>query len=166
MKSPLSTYNDYLDKNLIKVDDQQKLAIQEIDSFLSQSLNKSSSIYLSLKKRKKLPKGEKDQCLTFVIALNNKDNKQNPVVATVNITLRCRRQDQSQLMTFISHDGTVASAALLRPHHPTTCSQKGCPIILALSGVGVSRCKQMMFAPIHRHRAYNECFLSFFSLCL
>jgi len=57
MKSPLSTYNDYLDKNLIKVDDQQKLAIQEIDSFLSQSLNKSSSIYLSLKKRKKLPKG-------------------------------------------------------------------------------------------------------------
>ena len=54
MKSPLSTYNDYLDKNLIKVDDQQKLAIQEIDSFLSQSLNKSSSIYLSLKKKKKI----------------------------------------------------------------------------------------------------------------
>ncbi|MDC3320700.1 cell division protein ZapE, partial [Hyphomicrobiales bacterium] len=57
MKSPLSTYNDYLDKNLIKVDDQQRLAIQEIDTFLSESLNKGSSIYLSLKKRKKLPKG-------------------------------------------------------------------------------------------------------------
>ena len=69
---------------------------------------------------------------------SQKDNKQNPVVATVKITLRCRRRDQSQLMTYISHDGTVASAALLRPHHPTTCSKKGCPIILALSGVGVS----------------------------
>ena len=57
MKSPLSTYNDYLDKNLTKVDDQQRLAIQEIDTFLSESLNKGSSIYLSLKKRKKLPKG-------------------------------------------------------------------------------------------------------------
>ena len=53
MKSPLSTYNDYLDKNLIKVDDQQRLAIQAIDTFLSESLNKGSSIYLSLKKRKK-----------------------------------------------------------------------------------------------------------------
>ena len=41
MKSPLSTYNDYLDKNLIQVDDQQKSVIIEIDSFLSESLNKS-----------------------------------------------------------------------------------------------------------------------------
>ena len=57
MKSPLSTYNDYLDKNLIQVDDQQKSVIKEIDSFLSESLNKSSSIYLSIKKRKKLSRG-------------------------------------------------------------------------------------------------------------
>ena len=39
MKSPLSTYNDYLDKNLIQVDDQQKLVIKEIDLFLSASLS-------------------------------------------------------------------------------------------------------------------------------
>ena len=57
MKSPLSTYNDYLDKNLIQADDQQKSVIKEIDSFLSESLNKSSSIYLSIKKRKKLSRG-------------------------------------------------------------------------------------------------------------
>jgi predicted ATPase len=57
MQSPLSTYNDYLEKNLIQVDDQQKLAIKEIDNFLSKALNQSSSFHLGIKKRKKLPKG-------------------------------------------------------------------------------------------------------------
>ena len=54
MQSPLSTYNDYLEKNLIQVDDQQKLAIKEIDNFLSKALNQSSSFHLGIKKRKKL----------------------------------------------------------------------------------------------------------------
>ena len=57
MKSPLSTYNDYLDKNLIQVDEQQKLVIKEIDLFLSESLNQGSSIYLGIKRKRKLPKG-------------------------------------------------------------------------------------------------------------
>ena len=160
--APITTWSFTTNNKHVRVT--VPLSSQKMKCYSGQSLNLPLNIKVNTK-RKKLPKGEKDQCLTFVIALNNKDNKQNPVVATVKITLRCRRQDQSQLMTYISHDGTVASAALLRPHHPTTCSQKGCPIILALSGVGVSRCKQMMFVPIHRHRAYNECFfLSFLSV--
>ena len=133
--APLTTWSFTTNNKHVRVT--VPLLSQKMKCYSGQSLNLPLKIKVNTK-RKKLHKGEKDQCLTFVIALNNKDNKQNPVVATVKITLRCRRRDQSQLMTYISHDGTVASAALLRPHHPTTCSKKGCPIILALSGVGVS----------------------------
>lgn len=57
MKSPLSTYNDYLKKNLIKFDANQELAMTEIDKFLSECLSLETSIYRSIKKRKKLSKG-------------------------------------------------------------------------------------------------------------
>ena len=82
--------------------------------------------------KNKLNPGEKDVCLQFSLFIDSENIFSNKV----KITLRCRRKDQSQLMTFLSHDGTVASAAFLRPR--SNCQNKnGCPVILALSGVGV-----------------------------
>ena len=91
----------------------------------------------------RLPEGEQDDCLQFTLRMSanemsGEDDVVASVVASVVVRLRCRKSDQSQLMTFMSHDGTVASAAFLRPRDYNSCRQTGCPVVLALSGVGVT----------------------------
>ena len=117
------------------------LRSQKMKCYPGQSLALPVKIELNLHskqlKKRVHPKGsgEKKHCLPFTLTLHQK----NQLVSTVSMSFRCRRVDQSQLMTFISHDGTVASAAFLRPRDPLNCrqTQGGCPVVLALSGVGV-----------------------------
>ena len=45
MKSSLSTYKNYLKKNLIKFDPNQELAITAIDEFLSNEFSLKPKIY-------------------------------------------------------------------------------------------------------------------------
>ena len=106
-----------------------------------------------------LPKGEKEKCLRFTVTMTAEskpytisatkldttlatelDTTIQKQTSTIDIVLRCRSAAQSHLMTYLSHDGTVASAALLRPHTFEKCSllSSGCPVVLALSGVGVA----------------------------
>ena len=48
MKSSLSTYKNYLKKNLIKFDPNQELAMTAIDQFLSNEFSLKSKIYKKL----------------------------------------------------------------------------------------------------------------------
>ena len=101
-----------------------------------------------------LPADDIDQCVTLLIhitgtALREEDGAPLTVKAVVQVTLRCRRADQSFVFTFIDHDGAVAEAAAIRPRppplprppsspsSPSRCGPRGCPVVLTLSGVGV-----------------------------
>ena len=53
MKSSLSTYKNYLKKNLIKFDPNQELAITAIDQFLSNEFSLKPKFYKKLLKRGK-----------------------------------------------------------------------------------------------------------------
>ena len=60
----------------------------------------------------------------------------------VRFSLRCRRSDQSALLTFVDADGSLGSAALLRPRAlppgaQAAASGASYPILVTLSGVGV-----------------------------
>ena len=57
MKSSLSTYKNYLKKNLIKFDPNQELAITAIDQFLSNEFSLKPKIYKKLLKRGKSKNG-------------------------------------------------------------------------------------------------------------
>jgi predicted esterase len=107
-----------------------------------------------------LPADDIDQCVTLLIvitgtALREEDGASLMVKAAVQVTLRCRRANQSFVLTFIDHDGAVAEAAAIRPRppplprppsspsspaspsSPSRCGPRGCPVVLTLSGVGV-----------------------------
>ena len=49
--------------------------------------------------------------------------------------MQCRRPDQSIICTHLDHDGSVGTAALLRPRTPEGCDPTfGCPAIVTLHG--------------------------------
>eukprot|EP00927_Polykrikos_kofoidii_P049711 TRINITY_DN43727_c0_g1_i1.p1 TRINITY_DN43727_c0_g1~~TRINITY_DN43727_c0_g1_i1.p1 ORF type:complete len:986 (-),score=93.86 TRINITY_DN43727_c0_g1_i1:212-3052(-) len=54
----------------------------------------------------------------------------------VTVRLRCRRSDQSALLSFIDADGSVGVAAVLRPR-TNTAKTASLPIVVSMSGVGV-----------------------------
>ena len=114
-------------------------------SFPGQTL--ALPIEMHLEETLALSMAEQDRCLEVTLNMHytyytkGNNNIQRRSTKVVHIPFRCRRADQSQLMTFISHDGTVASAALLRPRQMDACRsneyRQGCPVVLAMSGVGV-----------------------------
>ena len=77
-----------------------------------------------------------DDCLKLSVVMETQGYKQ--IVGP--LTFRCRKDTQSFLFTFRDHDNSIAHAAVIKPH--SDCPSNGCPIVLTLSGVGVTPSSQ------------------------
>ena len=80
---------------------------------------------------------------TAAAATRTEEHEQRRHELELPVTLRCRHARQSFLLTFVDHDGTVSTAAAIRPHgEPRLCrapaSAAGCATVLSFSGVGTT----------------------------
>ena len=78
------------------------------------------------------------RCARFTVRLAEADGE----AVSVAFSLRCRQSAQSALMTFVDADGSLGSAAVLRPRSllapSATAADRAYPMLVSLSGVGVS----------------------------
>ena len=80
--------------------------------------------------------GDNKPCITFSVVITGSINQDVYVSNPTTIKLTCRHAKQSFIFTFPDHDGSISHAGSIQPriinkyHHY--------PVLLALSGVGVS----------------------------
>jgi hypothetical protein len=77
-------------------------------------------------------------CLVFGVQVKGRVRGAAVTSNTARVSLRCRHSLQSFLFTLPDHDGSITHAAAIKPISSATAARRSFPVLLTLSGVGVT----------------------------